>query len=85
MEPIITPENVKFFRLTSDAIIPCRAYGDAAGLDLFTPNTFEIEPYERKLIKTNLQVLLPKGCYGRIASRSGLSLNKVLYFFLKLI
>jgi len=34
-----------------------------------------IPSFQRKLVFTNIQIYLPNKCYGRIAPRSGLSLN----------
>lgn len=38
-------------------------------------DTFSIPPGTRCLIKTGLQCAVPKGCYGRIAPRSGLAVK----------
>ena len=35
-----------------------------------------IEPHSRCLIKTGISIRVPNGCYGRVAPRSGLALNK---------
>lgn len=32
----------------------------------------------KQLIKTDIQIELPKGCYGRIAARSGLAVNNFI-------
>ena len=32
----------------------------------------------RQLVKTDLQVLIPEGCYGRVAPRSGLALKNFI-------
>lgn len=56
---------------------PERASSGAAGFDLKASldgfPDIVIPPGERRLIKTNLCVEIPKGMYGRIAPRSGLA------------
>lgn len=62
-------------RLTDDAKLPTRATPDSAGLDLYSSHNVTIPAGQRALVKTDLQVAIPKGCYGRIAPRSGLALK----------
>lgn len=67
--------EIKFFKCDSRAYIPVRATPGSAGLDLFCMQNTVLEPFQRNAIKTGLKVELPIGTYGRIASRSGLSLH----------
>ena len=55
--------------------IPFKATRESAGFDLASAENTTIPPYGRKLIKTGLSLLVPKGTYGRIAPRSGLALK----------
>ena len=50
----------------------------SAGMDLraFTENSIILNPGERKLVKTGLQIELPKGYEGQIRPRSGLAFKK---------
>ena len=57
------------------AVIPTRATPGSAGLDIYTCEEGEIDPKDRKLIRTGIKIILPNGTFGRIASRSGLALN----------
>lgn len=66
-------EVVKFKRLDPRATLPHRGSPYAAGLDLFSLESFEIKPNHRRKIKTGLAVQIPSGFYGRIAPRSGLA------------
>lgn len=52
---------------------PAKA-GDA-GFDIFAPSTVHLPPQSSVLVKTGVYVQLPAGHYGRICSRSGLSIN----------
>ena len=47
----------------------------SAGMDLraFTENSIILNPGERKLVKTGLQIELPKGYEGQVRPRSGLA------------
>lgn len=68
--------KVKFDNYRCDLKPPAKK-GDA-GFDIFAPNTVIIEPRSSVLVKTGVHIQLPEGYYGRICSRSGLSIkNKV--------
>jgi len=58
-----------------NAKLPQRAHEGDAGYDLCCLENVEIEPLERKLIKTGVKVAIPINHYGRIAPRSGLALK----------
>lgn len=68
-------EAIGFIRLTPFAFPPVRSTSESAGLDLKSPLYTCLLPYSRALVLTDLQIIIPSGCYGRLASRSGLSLN----------
>lgn len=72
------PQPLKVKRLSDDALLPVRGSDRAAGFDLFAAEGKTIPPRSRALIKTDLAITVPKGTYGRIAPRSGLSLKKNL-------
>ena len=65
--------DIKFVKCHLEAQIPVRAYETDAGFDLTSTEFCEILPLHRKLVGTGLQIQIPKGYYGRIASRSGLA------------
>lgn len=54
---------------------PYRATPRSAGLDLKTPYKVTVPAGQRIAIDTRLKLVLPVGHYGRIASKSGLSLR----------
>lgn len=62
--------------MSSRAYAPVRTTQQAAGMDLRAAEYNSIEPGERKLISTQLQIMIPENHYGRIAPRSGISLNQ---------
>ncbi len=41
----------------------------------FSAYEYEIPPMGKVIAKTDIQIQLPNGCYGRIAPRSGLAAN----------
>ena len=64
---------VKYVKLTKNAETPRRCTPQSIGLDLFSAYDYEINPQERCLIKTDLQIQIPYGCYGRVAPTSRLA------------
>ena len=58
-----------------DTIIPRQATQDTAGYDLYSCVNITISPDSIGKVNTGVKVQLPKGTYGRIASRSGLVLR----------
>lgn len=37
-----------------------------------------VAPQEKALVKTDIAVKVPEGCYGRVAPRSGLAVKKFI-------
>lgn len=72
--------KVQFKRLNNDAILPKRGSEEAAGYDLFAniSNAIEIKPHETVKILTGIAVAIPKGYFGGIFARSGISTKKGL-------
>ncbi|XP_053210241.1 uncharacterized protein LOC128394031 [Panonychus citri] len=66
---------IAFYKLNSLAKIPRRSTVNAAGWDLYAIESKKIEPWSRELIGTGLAFDMPKGVYGRIASRSSFALR----------
>ncbi|XKL59601.1 hypothetical protein PGB90_000617 [Kerria lacca] len=64
---------LKFSRITTNAFSPMKGSEKAAGYDLRSAYNYVVPPQGKELIKTDLQIELPHGCYGRIAPRSGLA------------
>eukprot|EP00490_Sorites_sp_Unknown_P000036 CAMPEP_0114657172 /NCGR_PEP_ID=MMETSP0191-20121206/13459_1 /TAXON_ID=126664 /ORGANISM="Sorites sp." /LENGTH=203 /DNA_ID=CAMNT_0001875883 /DNA_START=105 /DNA_END=716 /DNA_ORIENTATION=+ len=59
--------------LSDDARIPTKGSILAAGYDLYSAEDKVIKANDKGLVKTDLSIGLPVGCYGRIAPRSGLA------------
>jgi dUTP pyrophosphatase len=66
-------EILKVKRLTPHARLPIRGTPGAAGLDLCSASDGRLLPKSVNRFPTDLAMEFPKGCYGRMASRSGLS------------
>lgn len=64
---------LKIHYLHEDAKMPYRANEGDAGLDLHSIEEVIIEPGETALIRTGLQMELPKGTEAQIRPRSGLA------------
>jgi deoxyuridine 5'-triphosphate nucleotidohydrolase len=65
-----------FKRLSTRSLPPIKATHDSAGFDLASAENVLIAPGERKLVSTDLQIVLPAGTYGRICDRSGLAFHE---------
>lgn len=65
----------QFYLIDETATVPTRGTVYAAGFDLYSSENIDIYPGEKELVSTKLKVKIPSGYYGRIASRSGLSLK----------
>ena len=59
-------------KLDAGAFLPVRAHSTDAGLDLFSPVTVWVHPYEHVAIDTGVHVEIPQGYVGLITSKSGL-------------
>ncbi|XP_025901540.1 deoxyuridine 5'-triphosphate nucleotidohydrolase, mitochondrial [Nothoprocta perdicaria] len=66
-------QRLRFARLSENARAPTRGSARAAGYDLYSAYDCVIPPMEKAVVKTDIQISLPAGCYGRVAPRSGLA------------
>lgn len=57
-----------------DAVLPRRGSEQAAGLDLFAPQSVTIPAWSSALVDLGVHIAIPSGHYGRIASRSSLAM-----------
>jgi len=62
-------------KLSPDALLPSRPSDGSAGYDLFSADSYVILPGHRVVVSTGISVQLPPGTYGRIVSRTGLSVK----------
>ncbi|WHY65926.1 dUTP diphosphatase [Neobacillus sp. SuZ13] len=67
--------QLKVKLIDDDAVLPHRAYEGDAGLDLFSIEEKIIKAGEAGLIRTGIQIELPKGTEAQIRPRSGLALK----------
>ena len=70
--------QVKIKKLTESAIIPTKGTEEAAGFDLYVDNdnAVTILPHETEMLQTNIAFELPRGYFGAVFARSGLSTKK---------
>jgi dUTP pyrophosphatase len=71
-------EKLIYHKLTSNAFDLVKYSVESAGFDLSSAYDYEIPPNGKVLVFTDIQILVPKGCYGRIAPRSGLAIDKFI-------
>ena len=67
--------EIKVKKINPDAIIPKYAHERDAGFDLYSVENYEINFRERVLVKTGLQVEIPRGYEMQIRPKSGLALK----------
>ncbi|HEY4476809.1 MAG TPA: dUTP diphosphatase [Candidatus Paceibacterota bacterium] len=65
--------KIKIRKVHPAAVIPRYAHPGDAGLDLFTVESLELEPRERKSVPLGLALEIPEGYVGLIWDKSGLS------------
>ncbi|XP_037102654.1 deoxyuridine 5'-triphosphate nucleotidohydrolase, mitochondrial isoform X1 [Syngnathus acus] len=64
---------LRFAKLSEHATSPTRGSSKAAGFDLYSAYDYSIGPMDKVIVKTDIQIAVPHGCYGRVAPRSGLA------------
>ena len=68
-----TKQSLNFCKLTKNASSPTKATPDAAGFDLYSAHDIMVPAWGKTTVFTDIQIELPTGTYGQIASRSGLA------------
>ncbi|XP_070494802.1 deoxyuridine 5'-triphosphate nucleotidohydrolase [Chironomus tepperi] len=64
---------LRFAKLSENGLAPLKGSEKAAGFDLRSAYDCVVPARGKFVVKTDIQVELPEGCYGRIAPRSGLA------------
>src|SRR5690625_3032117 len=64
---------IGFKRLSDDAIIPTKAHPTDSGYDLYANEDVIIEPGDTAIVKTGIDVELPKGYEAQLRPRSGIT------------
>ncbi|KAL5527043.1 DUT1 [Sanghuangporus baumii] len=67
------PSQLLIKRLSDKARLPTRGSPYAAGYDLYSAEKKIVPAKSKALIDTQISIAVPKGCYGRVAPRSGLA------------
>lgn len=62
-------------KLCIDAKVPAYAHEGDSGMDLYSVEEFGLAPGERRLVKTGLQIALPRGFEAQVRPKSGLAAN----------
>ena len=62
-------------KLKEGAVPPRKATEGSAGFDVFSAESFVLQPGERRLVSTGWQMVAPPGTYLRVAPRSGLAVK----------
>lgn len=67
------PSKLLIKKLSNFASLPTKGSKLAAGYDLYSAYDYVIKARGKEMVKTDLQLAIPEGCYGRVAPRSGLA------------
>lgn len=67
------PSKLLVKKISDFASLPTRGSKLAAGYDLYSAYDYVVKAKGKEMVKTDLQIALPDGCYGRVAPRSGLA------------
>ena len=59
----------RFVKLTENAHAPQKSRSCASGFVIYSAYEYEIQPFEKELTLTDLQISVPYGCSARLASR----------------
>lgn len=65
--------NIRVIKFHSKAQMPTFSHDSAAGMDLYTPERFEIPAHTRVIAKTGIGMEIPNGYAGLIWSRSSVA------------
>ncbi|XP_078388399.1 deoxyuridine 5'-triphosphate nucleotidohydrolase, mitochondrial isoform X2 [Cetorhinus maximus] len=65
--------RLRFARLSENAHPPTRGSERAAGFDLYSAYDYVVHAQDKVIVKTDIQIAIPSGFYGRVAPRSGLA------------
>ena len=66
--------DMLFVKMSSPAVIPTKTTEHSVGLDFYSPSDYIMSPNSHLQIPTQIMVKIPLGHYGRLASKSGLSM-----------
>merc|ERR1712183_158268 len=72
-QPKTSDTLLQVAKLSEHATIPTRGSFSAAGYDLYSAMDVTIPARGKGLVKTDIQIKVPHGTYGRVAPRSGLA------------
>ena len=67
--------ELKVVRWSKNASLPTKGSSMSAGHDLYSAQDVIVPARGKRLISTDIEIILPPGSYGRIAIRSGLALH----------
>ena len=67
--------KIDFVRFSNHAIVPTKGTKDSAGFDLCSVEDVTISSNSIEIIKTDIGLKIPKGCFGKIYARSSLAIR----------
>uniref|UniRef100_T1H5Z6 Deoxyuridine 5'-triphosphate nucleotidohydrolase n=1 Tax=Megaselia scalaris TaxID=36166 RepID=T1H5Z6_MEGSC len=73
-----TKPILRFAKLTEHAFAPMRGSAKSAGYDLRSAYDIIVPARGKAVVKTDIQIHVPEGSYGRVAPRSGLAVKNFI-------
>lgn len=70
-----SPVRLYFMKAHPDAVPPTRMTANSVSYDLCSCEDVVVPPGGRSVVSTGLILVMPPGCYGRIAPRAGLAVK----------
>lgn len=69
----MTRENLRFCKINPNGPGITKAHEEDAGYDLYSTEKILFEPYERKVINTNVKIIIENDKFGKIYDRSSMA------------
>lgn len=66
-------------KLSQNAILPTRSSEFCAGIDLYSPTSGTLQPFQRLLVPIDISIKLPPQTFVHILPRSGLALKSGIH------
>lgn len=72
-KPKLDIPTLKVLRRSDNATVPTKGSALAAGYDMYASEPGVVPAHGQAMIGTDITLVVPVGCYGRVAPRSGLA------------
>lgn len=77
IKPLTVTEEISYWEIQDGAVASYRATPDAAGLDLYRLQQYQLNVRDICIINTGVRIQFPPGYFGQIAPRSSLAVKGI--------